>query len=198
VGRAAVQLASQFGHQVTAFARGTSGLADLSPSISLFAGDATNPADVAQAASGQDAILCNLGPDSRSPTDLNEMAARNVVAAMGEHKISRLIFLSNFGVLGETSLHPLTGLLTIIVRAAIKNTLIDHRAALEILRGSNLEWTAVRPMRLTNDPHTGLYRVSADGLPSGGTKIARADVADFMLGQLGRAEFVRKVPAIAY
>lgn len=42
------------------------------------------------------------------------------------------------------------------------------------LRGSDLDWTIVRPGRLTDDPATGLVQVG-DSVPSGG--IPRADVA---------------------
>jgi putative NADH-flavin reductase len=51
---------------------------------------------------------------------------------------------------------------------------------------------------LTDGARTGEYRVAEHGLPHGGTRISRRDVADFMLKQLDRDEYVHKVPAIAY
>jgi hypothetical protein len=51
---------------------------------------------------------------------------------------------------------------------------------------------------LTDGPWTGHYRIALEGLPTGGARIARADVADFMLKQISSDEYVHKVPAIAY
>jgi hypothetical protein len=53
-------------------------------------------------------------------------------------------------------------------------------------------------MGLTDGPRTGRYRVVVEGLPQGGTRISRADVADFMLKHISSDEYVHKVPAIAY
>jgi putative NADH-flavin reductase len=66
------------------------------------------------------------------------------------------------------------------------------------LRKHDWEWIAVRPMGLTDGPRAGQYRVVMDGLPRGGTRISRADVADFMLKQLTSNEYVHRIPAIAY
>jgi hypothetical protein len=57
---------------------------------------------------------------------------------------------------------------------------------------------AVRPLVLTDGPWTGHYRIALEGLPVGGTHIARADVADFMLRQVSSDRYVHKIPAIAY
>jgi hypothetical protein len=51
---------------------------------------------------------------------------------------------------------------------------------------------------LTKGQWTGQYRVSLDGPPSKGTKIARADIADFMMRQATTDDYLYKVPAIAY
>lgn len=57
---------------------------------------------------------------------------------------------------------------------------------------------AVRPPAMSNHAGTGRYRISVDGLPAGGTRIARAEVADFMLRQAPGEDYLCKVPAIAY
>ena len=56
----------------------------------------------------------------------------------------------------------------------------------------------MRPSMLTNDEATGKYRVLLDltGITVG--KVARADVAAFVLQQLSRADFLRKTPLLTY
>jgi putative NADH-flavin reductase len=50
-----------------------------------------------------------------------------------------------------------------------------------IVTGSALDWTLVRPPQLTDKSRTGRYRVREGHLPVFGSKIARADVADFLI-----------------
>jgi sirohydrochlorin ferrochelatase len=83
-------------------------------------------------------------------------------------------------------------------RFKIRHLLRDHVAAIEEVRRHDLDWTFVRPLILTDGLLTGRYRVAVEGLPRGGLKISRADVADFMARQVGDDEFVRQLPAIAY
>jgi hypothetical protein len=49
-----------------------------------------------------------------------------------------------------------------------------------------------------NKPGTGSFRVDGEALPADGIRIARADVATFMLAQLSSAEWMRKSPFIAW
>ncbi|CAN7267000.1 SDR family oxidoreductase [Devosia sp. LjRoot16] len=198
VGRLAVEQALDAGHHVTAFARNPSSL-PIHEHLTLAQGDATNDADVRKAVAGHDAVISALGSDHRrGPTQLYSTATTNLIEAMSSADVSRLIVLSNFGVLSESSHHPLTALLVWAVRLGIRHTLADHRLALRYLQRSTLDWTAVRPMALTDGPRTRNYRVVRDGLPNGGTRISSADVADFMLKQLIDSPFKGKLPALAY
>ena len=199
VGRHAVEQALSLGHNVTAVARNAGTLQHLGGRATTVTGDVTSPSDVERSLAGQDAVLCTLGADDRRVANrLYSTAARTLAEAMPRAGVGRLIFLSNFGVLGEGSWHPATGLLASVVRRAIPGTLADHRCAIDHLRASSLRWTAVRPMALTNGVLTERYRVAPDGLPFGGTRISRADVADFMLKQLRDEQFLGLAPAIAY
>lgn len=198
VGRAVVELASASGHRVTAFARQPSEYCAGATPVERVQGDARSLSDIDLYVAEQDAVICTLGADTRGATDLYSLAAKNIAAAMDRQRVYRLLFLSNFGVLGERSAHPMTALLLAAARAALKGTLADHREALRILATSKVGWTAVRPMGLTNAARTGRYRVSEESLPPGGVRISRGDVADFMLRQLRSDEFVRKAPGIAY
>ena len=60
-----------------------------------------------------------------------------------------------------------------------------------------LDWTLVRPGRLTNRPGTGNYRVTPRYRPHGGINIPRADVASFMLDQLTDTHWSRQTPTLA-
>ena len=50
----------------------------------------------------------------------------------------------------------------------------------------------VMPPMLTNGPARGHYRIDGEALPRNGSKISRADVADFMMQQIDNPQWMRK------
>jgi putative NADH-flavin reductase len=67
----------------------------------------------------------------------------------------------------------------------------------EIIAASNLDWTLVRPPRLTDKPRTGKYRVLEGHLPTFGFSISRADVADYMIKAAENHSSIRKVVGVS-
>jgi putative NADH-flavin reductase len=196
VGRRIVESALETGHAVTAALR--------DPAKMRIAGTRTMSCDVQDIASidkalaGQDALICAVGTPSRAPTTLYSDGARNIARRMETHGIRRIVFLSNFGVLDETAQGALQTMMLLLARRVLRHTLDDHRRAIDEICARAREWIIVRPLALTNGPRTGHYRVARDQLPAKGTRIARADVADFMLGQLARDDYVGAIPSLAY
>jgi len=101
-------------------------------------------------------------------------------------------------VLSETPRDIVGKAMLFLGRLYLRNILPDQMQALEEVRQSHLEWVVVRPLALADTPAKGSYRVALDGLPPLGRRIARADVAAFMLNQLTSKEYLRTIPALAY
>jgi putative NADH-flavin reductase len=198
VGRSLTELALADGHRVTAVVRNPSTLGLNDESLEVVVGDVTNADSVGRCLAGQEMAFCTVGADKRGATNLYSTAARNIASAMDDQGVRRLMFLSNFGVLGEKGSGARTTAVVFIASRLLRSTLEDHRRALDELRKHDWEWIAVRPMGLTDGPRTGQYRVDLAGLPRGGARISRADVADFMLKQVASNEYVHRIPAIAY
>lgn len=192
VGRHVIEQAVRRGHAVTALARNVQDVPG-SDTLKVIEADATDPSNLGPHLLGQDVVLCTVGAGSRGSTQLYSNIARNLASEMPRAGVYRLIFLSNFGVMNEVG-----GVSGFLVNFFLRHVIADHRRALEIMQNSTVNWTAVRPMRLTNGPLTQIYRVTAEGLPLGGSRISRADVANFMLKQAVSDEFFRAVPGIAY
>ncbi len=68
----------------------------------------------------------------------------------------------------------------------------------QLLRGSEVDWTVVRPPRLTDGPATGRYRTSANRHLQRGRTISRADLAAAMLPLLDDPHAVRTTIGVAY
>ena len=198
VGRHLTELALEDGHRVTAVVRNPAAFELSHEGLDVVAGDVTDVDSVRRCVRGHDVLFCTVGADSRGATTLYSTAAHNICGAIENQGRGRLIFLSNFGVLGEKGSGARTVAIAFMAKRLLRATLDDHRRALDELRSHDWDWIAVRPMRLTDGPRTGKYRVEAEGLPRGGVQISRADVADFMLKQATGNDYVHRIPSIAY
>ena len=198
-GRALVTQALAQGHQVTAFVRTPAKFDVKHAGLKVVQGDVADAAAVERALSGQDAVLCALGaatPLRRDQTIVS--GVDNIVRVMERGGPRRLIYLSFLGVRGGREQLSLIGRY-IVAPLILRNVVTDHEAKENIITQSGLDWTIVRPPRLTNGPHTGAYRHGGDiKAASVIPMISRADVADFMLRQLDDRAYLRKALAVMY
>ncbi len=187
------------GHQFTCLVRSTA-IAKLPPEAVEVQGDVFDPDTVARAIAGSDAVLSALGSRSLKKGDLLDRASATILAGMKKNGVRRLVVLGAAGAGGDAGKYA-TGMeklvLEILRHTLLKYPFLDQDAQERRLQASDLDYTVVRPPRLTNGPYTGRYRIEADGLPRAGKSIARADVADFMLKQLSDPKFVRRGVYIA-
>jgi uncharacterized protein YbjT (DUF2867 family) len=79
----------------------------------------------------------------------------------------------------------------------LRHVCADMRQAEDEIRASGLDWTIMRPPRLTGKPAAGSYRTAIDrNLPRGLT-ISRADLAACMLALISDRAAVHRHVAIA-
>ena len=197
-GRWITRRAVQEGHDVTAFVRDPGRMRVVHGRVKVARGDVLDAAAVDGAVAGQDAVLSALGSTARNPAPVLSTGVRHILDAMERHRVRRIVALSAAGALGESAgfLFGNMGLRTF--RMWLPGVYREHRAMLEGFQRSDVDWTAVRAVLLTNGPPKGRYRVAVDGIPRWGFRISRPDVADFMVRQLAIDEYVRKMPAIGY
>jgi putative NADH-flavin reductase len=74
----------------------------------------------------------------------------------------------------------------------------DKLAGEKRVRQSNLDWTFVYPVLLTNGPLTLRYRAGERLRLRGLPRISRADVARFILIEAENGGFVKKAVALSY
>jgi putative NADH-flavin reductase len=180
------------GHEVTAFVRDPAKLAFADPRLHVVTGTLPGDANaLAAALQGMNAVLCALGVrNALKSGGLIESAMRVLVPAMERAGVRRLLLVSANGV-GETRRRsPL--LPRILYRLLLGDIFADKAAGEAIVRASSLEWTIAYPTLLTDGPRTERYRAGETLELRGMPKIARADVADFLLRELAARTFVRK------
>jgi putative NADH-flavin reductase len=187
-GRLAVERARREGHEVTAFVRDPAVALE---GVRVVHGDATDSRAVAAAVAGQDAVISTLGLHKAFKSGgLIERSLGAIVPAMERAGARRLVVMSALGV-GATRVQA-PWLPRLMYSLLLGDIFRDKAAGERVVEASGLDWTIVHPPLLTDASATGRYRVGEALELAGMPKIARADVANFMVGALPPGQFSRK------
>jgi putative NADH-flavin reductase len=168
----------------------------LSGYVETIVGDAKDPDAVRLTVRGSEVVLSALGARSLRRENVLEDAVPLIVKAMQEQGVRRIIALGSAGAL-PNALDKQPGYRRWIVEKIVYNTLLkwpvaSQRAQYKALSASDLDWTMVMPAMLLNVAAKGTYRIDGEALPPQGSRIARADVADFMMQQISGKDWIRK------
>ena len=193
-GQHVVSQALQQDHDVTVLVRHPERLRLESDRLHVLVGSVTDDSHALDAAArDQDVVISALGVgNSLKSGGLIARSIPAIVRAMQTAGVRRLIFTSAYGV-GETYRDtPLVP--RIAIRTLLKDLYADKQVGEDELRrlGSDIDWTLVYPVTLTNGLRTGNYRAGERLTLRGLPKISRADVADFILRQMDDQSYLKK------
>ena len=185
------KLAAQVGHAVTVLVRAASSF-EPPAGVRVIRGDVLDPAMLASAIDGQDAVASCLGIRRKakspwapmlSPPDFTARVAAVLIPAMQRAGVRRVVAISAAGV--AESITQCSAVVRWVVSSGSVGVAYRDLAEMERrLSASSLDWLAVRPVTLVNGAPTGLAgKVDRFGLFS---IIRRSDVAVWMLGALAR------------
>ena len=153
-------------------------------------GDARKREDLIAALPGHEVVINAIGSGSLRKSDVESSTTAVAVATAQQLGISRYIAMSA----GMVALD--WPLFNYLLRPLIfRNILAEHRRVEEIVKGSALRWTIVRPPKLTNGPPRG-YVASLE-LQQRSFSVARADVAAFIADELESNKYVRQAVFVA-
>jgi hypothetical protein len=198
-GRVGGELLSQSlkaGHEVRALARTPSKLDSDHLRLTIVRGDTSDPAAVKHALSGCEAVLSTLGATSKDDPKTRRVGTANIMAAMHENGIRRLVVMGGFhlhcpgdpGNVGQKLIVPLLRL--------SRNLIEDTTGMGAMVLASELDWTLVRSPRVVRAIHTGTYRTGPLRLGPW-NKVTRGHVAAFMLQCLSDRTHIRQAPMIS-
>ena len=197
-GRLVVEQALEYGHEVTAIARNPEAVDIRHERLEVIQGDVLLPSSIKKPMVGKDAVLSALGVSNRNPTTVYSEGTAHVVEAMQEAGISRLVCLSSAG-LEIPSDTPLLQRLVIrlVIQRLYKFAYEDMARMEQKIRGSGIDWTVIRPPRLTSGSRTGIYRTAINEPLPRAQGISRADLADYMLKSLQYSRSYRSIVEIS-
>ena len=197
LGRLIVEYALEKGIAVKAFARNIEDLLIEHPALEKVQGDVLYPALVEASMKGVDVVVSVIGIRQFSgPITLLSTGIRNVVNAMENKGIKRLITITGAGILQENEDELIMESLSFPPN--LQNISMDHFRVLKILRNSSLDWTIVAPAFMNNGVRSNDYLTQADYYPKKAqNQVALQDVADFIVSELEKNDFVKKRVGIA-
>jgi len=194
-----LDLALERGFEVKALVRNPKSISQNNSKLEVFIGDVLNIDNVRQVIEGADIVVSLFGHVKGSPEWLQTDGTKNIVQAMKEKNVKRIISLSGGGLPFPEKDEPKFAdkLIRIVMKIVVPKVLNDAIKHHEILKSSGLNWSIVRGPRLTNDEKTGTYRVGWVGV-NASTKISRADLADFILSQVDDEKFNFQMPFVSF
>lgn len=119
----------------------------------IIEGDVMDYSKLKEAIAGQDIVYANLSGDL-------EALAENIVKAMEEMGVKKLIFISSIGIYDKP----------------LKPVLKPYRKAADIIEASNLEYTILRPTWFTGIDEAD-YEITKKGQPEKGSVISQQSLA---------------------
>jgi putative NADH-flavin reductase len=188
-GRALVAQGLARGHSITAFGRSTPQV-EKTDAFRVVIGNPMRADEIAAELEGHDAVLSALGARGLAATSVLLDSARASMEAMRRVGLRRLLLISSSLVDSRSGWlsQALSGTL-------LRNVTNDQRAMEELVTQSDLDWTVLRPGRLSNGVLTRQYAASraSDGMPASHAVMSREDLAHMMLDTVERGTHFREI-----
>jgi len=199
-GEQVIRAALDAGHTVIAPARDPARIRISHERLRTIRSDVLDPPSLAGSVDDADAVVSALGtPRGKEPTTVYSAGVGNILDAMHMAGVRRFIGVSALPVTPRAEVSALERLVVYpILYRFFGEGYADMARMEQVLRSSEMDWTVVRPPRLTDGPATGRYRTAVNNhLPRGRT-ISRADLAAAMLGLIDDPHAVRATVGVAY
>ena len=191
-GRHVVSTALRRGHHVVALVRRAGTFAPREGLAEVTWPEVTDVSTLTRALPGTSVVISALGGADKGPTTVCTEGIRSAVTAMKASGVARLIAISAHGVL-ET--HD-KSLYSLAVWGNVAERMRDKETMEPVITASGLDWTIVRPPKLSDHDEIGEYRAGTDLRIRLWSSIGRADLAAFLLDEAETPRYAHAYPRI--
>ena len=199
LGKVLLKKALDGGYQIRTLVRTPDKLGEFKDSVEFIQGSIVEVDDLEETVRGTEAVLSTVGPPQRNPgkPELYEKAMEDLVAVLESQNIKRLIHTGGAAHLGgeNENWDMRRRLLRLFLILVAKPILVAKQLEWEVLKKSDLDWTLVRPPRITEGELT--RNVLADEKNLAGMQVNVEDLASFMLEQITSKKWIKKAPLVA-
>jgi nucleoside-diphosphate-sugar epimerase len=165
-GQLLVRQALDEGNMVVVYARNPTKLDLKSGNLSIIQGELTDYEKIKGAMHNVGAVLSVLGPKGRAKGTPITSGMKNIIAAMKEQGVRRLVATSAISVKDPDDRPEVRARFFVgLVKLAMRSAYDDIVGAAAVIRESNLDWTILRLSLLNNNRKSG--KVSAGYLGRG-------------------------------
>ncbi|MBY7141971.1 NAD(P)H-binding protein [Virgibacillus sp. NKC19-3] len=187
-GNTGIELVKQLllaGHEVTAIVRKPEKLALFGTQLIIVKGDVLKPSTLDGKMMGKDAVLSVLGGSHREPTTVYSEGMENIMNEMRKSGVRRLVCLSAETLKSKQAASMKERILLKVLWKIFYNIYSDMQRMEEKIYRSNLDWTIIRPPRLTNGDKTGDFQIAINQpISKGKGSISTVDLSTCMALQL--------------
>lgn len=120
--------------------------------------------DINKICDGVDVVVSLIGHGRKSPADLQQMAMKNIIIALADKPNTRLITLTGTGVrcVGDKP-SLIDRFLNFGIKKVDPQRISDGVKHVDILKASNISWTVIRVLKLTNGDNMGEVTMNLTG-----------------------------------
>jgi putative NADH-flavin reductase len=184
------------GHRILAFVRDPARLSLKHERLSVHTGNVLEPDSMRGLFEDHRFAISALGVRFGQPVDeTRSRGTRNIVHALAEQGVKRFVSVSTIGVGDSLERADLFGRL-LLPRVIGDKRLEEARIQEDILRTSTLEWTILRPPRLTNDAPKRPYTIGSNLRSRFTSTLSRANLARAALDELEAKRYVHQAPSV--
>lgn len=195
VGSLAVDRALELGFEVVGFVHGEVEIPD-NEKLTYIRGDVHDKTDVLEALRDSEAVVSCLGSWGTPTKDILSAGMANIIPAMEEHGIQRIVSLTGAAAYAPEDGHSFSMAASRIMLQIIDNKVLhDGEQHIQLLAESHLDWTVLRSPPMTNSGVASDYQLTTKP-PAPWKTINRESVAYAMLELVASSNFTKAAPFI--
>jgi uncharacterized protein YbjT (DUF2867 family) len=204
-GKYLLEEALERGFEVNILVRDVKKIIITSKKLRIFEGTPSNKEDLAKALQGCTHVLSalNISRNSdfpwsglRTPKDFLAKTIQNLIDLSKTNPLKNVMVISAWGV-AETKQDIPFWFQWMIDFSNIKYGYRGHEQQEKLLQISDLNYTIIRPVGMTNSEKPKPIIITKNNSPKPNLLISRKNVAGFMLDVLGKEEFFREILVVS-
>jgi len=199
-GRTGVEVlehAQRKGYEIVAFVYDEKSLEFAKNDIQIVKGNVLNYEQVLEACSGADAVLSALGHIKGSDPRMQTKGISNIVRAMKENGIRRIISLTGTGVrIPNDNPSSIDKILNFIIKKIDPNRIQDGVEHAKVLQNSGLDWSIIRVLKLNKSQKIAEKYTLTTGGPAE-LQTSRKKVSRVMVDLIEDKNYIGKMPVIS-